>query len=236
VRGDGTQLFPCTLVDELSFSRSIGRPIIIANTDPRFSQGYTALATLGGFTSQDGADTFAHLTNIRVFPDTVAYLEQPPEAVRISKLHEAQYQRIISSAVGAFDEAAPAGEPPVSINDFTEQLRRQQRYRCSFSGVETNEGVAFIIQPLGSGGLWHVSNFLYLDPEPGTLFASFAWTVGPNLQILINTHAASPGLAEAVSRTGQLVLSSTLRFPPDRSALAWHREQFFARFKEEQSS
>lgn len=93
-----------------------------------------------------------------------------------------------------------------------------------------------MIRPLHLGGELHVSNFLFLDPEPGALFERFAWTVGPQFEIIVDTHAVSPDIADTVNRTGMLALNDSVDSWPDREALAWHREQFFARLSRVGSS
>jgi hypothetical protein len=110
-------------------------------------------------------------------------------------------------------------------------LAADQDGRCCFSDVRTYSGMAYPIRPLEWGGLYHTGNFIYLDPEPGALFASFSWTIGPRLELLIDAYAVTSDIADTVNRSGMLAISDKAITSLDRDALAWHREQFFARLR-----
>lgn len=226
--------FSCTFRDELNFSRWIGEPILIANVREGLHRGYFALGKLNGFSNNAAGETIAHISDIRTFPSTIEFAETPVEAGRMAELSDDAYQRIIDSAIGmsGLNESTGDFHTSVPIGVFADQLRRQQRGICSFSGAFTENGTVYPIQPLHQGGRWHASNFLFLDPEPGKLFLAFAWTLGPNLELLLDASAVVAGLAETVPAGGKLALSDAISARPDADAIKWHREQFLARLRE----
>jgi len=232
----GAELFELPDIPDLS-DRS-GDQVIIADTQPSPRQGYVALGILGDIKTGGPDAKAVYVSDIRLFPMPLPFDEQPTNSHGIEELNEERFSRIIADALGQgkFDENTGASNFSVSAYQFADQLGRQQNMRCSFSDVKTYNGVASMIRPLHLGGELHVSNFLFLDPEPGALFERFAWTVGPQFEIIVDTHAVSPDIADTVNRTGMLALNDSVDAWPDREALAWHREQFFARLNRVGSS
>lgn len=235
LRDRSSEFFPCTLQDEISFSRRIGELVLVANTSSLFTHGYCAQGILKEFRNDPTGNTTACLARLRSFPSAIALIEQPPATARMAELSDQQYSRIISAVLYPGEVSDLSGEDTfsVSIKDFSEQLRRQQAGRCSFSGIPTQDGAAYIIRPVQQGGIWHASNFLFLDREPGEQFAAFGWTLGPALEILLNASAIIPGLAETVPQGGKLALGAAISATPDEDAVAWHRAQFLARLRGE---
>lgn len=227
----GTELFACGTHPTLSLAARLGEQIIVASIPPSTQQGYVALGILDRLTEDAKGRTLVHIASLRLFPETLSFIDEPRTDTRIAELSESDFERIIARSLGQneIDDAPASDNFVVAIYQFTNQLARQYERRCSFSDVPTDNGVACIIRPPDRGGKLHVSNFLFLDPEPGMLFERFAWTVGPQFEIIINMHAMRPDIADTVNRTGLLALNDAVATWPDREALAWHRQQFFAR-------
>lgn len=226
-----TATFGCRVEDELLFAGDIGAFVIIANTGSAGDHGYIALGMLSGFrASRSGAE--AIVTDLLAFPYPIGFLEGFPPESGLAVLSDAAFDRIISFSQGyAAEEAPTLFDGFGSLNfEFTRQLEQQRRKRCSFSDVKTYRGVAQPIRPVEHGGRFEISNFLFLDGEPGALFGNFAWTVGPQFQIIIDAQALGADVASTVNRTGMLALGDDVGHWPDRSALAWHFEQFMRRF------
>lgn len=220
-----------SLQHELRFSRHIGEPVLVAIPDGDKAVTYQALARLAAFETDISGETLLRIDTIRIFPNPVKTIEVEAMELGLSQISDDLFHRIIDAVIDPqrFEEDAEAMDNVVSIEQFSKQLERQQKKLCSFSGVPTTEGAAYIIRPLLDGGTWHIQNFLFLDPEPGQLFDNFAWTVGPNLEIIIDSQAMSPDVADTVNRKGVLMLSSEVAAMLDRDALAWHRGQFLER-------
>lgn len=232
----GAELFE--LPDLPNLTDRSGDQVIIADTQPSLKQGYIALGILGDLKIGGPGAGSVYVSDIRLFPSPLPFDEQPANSRGIEDLTEERFNRIIADALGeeGLDEKTGASSFSVSAYQFAEQLGRQQNMRCSFADEKTYNGVASVIRPLHLGGKLHVSNFLFLDPEPGALFERFAWTVGPQFEIIVDTHTTSPDVTDTVNRTGMLALSDSIDAWPDREALAWHREQFFARLSRAQRS
>lgn len=227
----GSEFFSSDVHDSLNLPARLGEQVIIASVPPSAEQGYVALAILDRLSRDAEGKTLVHVTSLRPFPETLSFIGDPPTEAGIADLSESDFKQIIAKSLGdkEIDEAPASGNFLAAIYQFTKQLERQYQRRCSFSDVPTDNGVACIIRPLEMGGKLHVSNFLFLDPEPGVLFQRFAWTAGPQFEIIVDMHAMRPDIADTVNRTGLLALSDAIASWPDREALAWHREQFFAR-------
>lgn len=230
--GDGaSRLFPCSSADARRFAHHIGEPVLIADITPSLAGGYIALGILRDFEIRDANGALARIDNIRTFAQDVPFQETPPDLEGISELADDLFERIAILATPAADadEAFSPYLSTVPLDAFSTQLARQQGRRCSFSDVKTHSGAATIIRPLGLGGTWHIGNFLFLDPEPGQLFARFAWTIGPKLEILIDAYAMTSDISDTINRTGMLAISDRAIASLDRAAIAWHRQQFFNR-------
>ncbi len=226
----GAKSFPCSFLDELRFSSRIGEAILIASVTPGMEQGYAAVGTLSGF-SNDSGGTLVWIEDISAFPSTVAFVENPQAEHKMSEVADDIFDRTIAIAIGEGSEEAPFAYNQLSRDDFSERLRQAQGQRCGFSDVVAEQGEAFFIRPPALGGRWHTSNFLFLDQQPGILFASFAWTVGPRLELIIDTYAAGAAMSRNANQLGMLAVTDAFAARPDRDALAWHREQFFARLR-----
>jgi len=235
--GDGTAVFPCKNADALEFAQHIGEQILIADIGHIAGPRFIALGRLEGFEGEVWARR-AVMADILEFPEPLDLVGPEAELGRMAELDDAMFQMIIE-AVSTGD--APAtyayvreATVPFEAQDhlaleFRRQLERERRRRCSFSDVETRAGDAWIIRPIRQGGTLHIRNCLYLDPEPGILFQKFAWTVGPQFQIIIDVQATEAGVAETVNRLGMLALGDDVSRWPDRSALDWHFEEFCRR-------
>lgn len=226
----GTELFSLSASTALELFTMPGEQIIIASVSPSSPPGYVALGIVDAVSEGAEGRTQVRVASLRLFPETLAFTA-PPAQTGIVELSDSDFDQIIARSLGEkeIDDAAASDNFIVAIYQFTNQLSRQQNGRCYFSDVPTDNGVAAIIRPLDLGGVLHISNFLFLDPEPGVLFERFAWTVGPQFEIIIDMHAMRPDIADTVNRTGLLALSDAVATWPDREALAWHRQQFFAR-------
>lgn len=227
----GTELFACGTHPTLSLAARLGEQIIVASIPPSTQQGYVALGILDRLSEDAEGKTLVHIASLRLFPETLSFIEEPGADISIAELTENVFEQIIARSLGQneIDDAPATDNFLTAIYQITNYLARQYERRCSFSDVPADNGVACVIQPPDSGGQLHVSNFLFLDPEPGVLFQRFAWTVGPQFEIIVDMHAMGPDIADTVNRTGLLALNDAVATWPDREALAWHRQQFFAR-------
>lgn len=228
VRLPATGRFKCRSIDPLVFAHRVGRRILVADISPETAGGYVAIGTLAGFATDSATVT---IENIHLLPREVPFQQPPLAAGGIDDIGDDLFAIVLSLAELLLEaqENTAAFEPAPTLETFLAELRTDQRGRCSFSDTRTYRGRAGIIRPLDQGGTWHISNFIFLDPEPALLFANLAWSVGPRLELLINAYAAGPSLAETVNRDGRLALSERAEHTINRDALAWHRAQFFQR-------
>jgi hypothetical protein len=223
-----THSFRCTLLDELRYSSRIGENIVIAEVHPTMERGYSAIGRLKGFATALDGTTSVVIEKIQPFPSLVAFSWDVPQDKGMAELDDGTYTRIMEKVLGQADEMASSYEH-AQVAEVTEQLKKIYRRRCNFSDVTTRWGRAYIIRPLELGGKMHISNFLFLDPEPGELFTAFAWTVGQKFEIIIDEYSVGPELSATCNSTGHLALTELVADWPDREALAWHRQQFFDR-------
>lgn len=226
-----TQDFACAFDDELRFSNRLGESILIANIAPDMAQGCVAIGRLLRFESGADQTTLVRIEKIRPLINVVPLPDIPQSERRMSELADSVFSEIVAAAVGEGYEEDQFNHQSLSADAFAQQLRRAHDHRCGFSDVATEQGTAFMIQPPKDGGRWHTSNFLFLDPEPGKLFADFAWTVGPRFEIIMDAYAVGPNISDTVNRTGMLALRDMVASWPDRDALTWHRRQFFDRLR-----
>lgn len=230
-------MFPCKAADALEFAQHIGEQILIADIGHVAGPRFIALSRLAGFEGDVWARR-AMVADVLEFPEPLRLDGPEAELGRMAELDDALFQAIIE-AVSTGDAAARSAyvrEAAVPFDaqdylalEFRRQLEAERNRRCSFSDVETHAGDAWIIRPIRQGGTLHIRNCLYLDPEPGILFQKFAWTVGPQFQIIIDAQAMGTGVPETVNRLGMLALGDDVNRWPDRSALDWHFEEFFRR-------
>ena len=205
--------------------------IIVADISPNVVGAYVALGTLGAFDAQKNGTCLVRVDTLRPFETDMPLLEDAPVTLGMTEIDDAVFDRIATATLLSADEAGFAYDPAGARDLFSEQLSRQQQRRCSFSDVTTHKGQAVIIRPLDQGGAWQIGNFLFLDPEPGKLFSAFAWTIGPRLELIIDSYAVTPDISDTVNRSGMLAISDKAITTLDREALAWHRDQFFARLR-----
>ncbi|OAM77478.1 hypothetical protein A3840_09750 [Devosia elaeis] len=233
LRDGASRSFACSAAEARHYADQIGAPILIADITPSLAGGYVAQGILAGFRPDGANGALAVVEDIHAFPRDIPFQKPPPEAEGLAELPGDLFERIIAVARPAsdFDEAFSPYRPMAPQDAFAAQLARRQDRRCCFSDVRTHRGEAFIIRPLALGGTWDIGNFLFLDPEPGALFANFAWTIGPRLEILIDAYAVTPDIADTVNRSGMLAIGDSMIATLDRAAIAWHSEHFFQRLR-----
>jgi hypothetical protein len=223
----------CSLKDEMRHSPHIGQEVLLAYQVVTDGPAMIfARATLTEFASQ-GADTVAVFTGPSILPDETEisgrFQAGPFELVADEDYPQPASGRLAYSAqeAGAFFTRSDL------LGQIAAQVRLNARSVCSFSGVPVafGEGMANPIRPLALGGQEHVRNFIYLHDEPAELFNRFAWTVGPNLEIVVDTYALTASVLPTVNPTGKLLVSEDPSERPDERALAWHREQFMQRLR-----
>jgi hypothetical protein len=215
----------------MRFGGHIGEKIVIADISPNIIGGYVALGTLGPFARQNSGACLVRIDNLHPLEADMPFAEERPATIGMAEIEDAVSARITTATMMAADEVSFAYDTAGPLDLFSEHLSRQQQRRCAFSDVTTHRGQAVIIRPLDQGGAWQIGNFQFLDREPGTLFSSFAWTIGPRLELLIDAYAVTSDIADTVNRSGMLAISDKAITSLDRDALAWHREQFFARLR-----
>ncbi len=224
----GTADIPCLYQDALKLAGRIGQPILIARREPFGAATYIALANIGDVFVLQADEPGLRLKHIHPLARPVPLVATPPDTSQLMELTTADFEHIVLQASGEA-EWAESATPQHDL--FTQQLAIQQDEKCAFSGVRTAEGMAFIIRPLEQGGRWHIGNFLFCDAEAGEQFSALAWTIGPALEVIIDTYAIAPGMADTVNGPGRLAVPEDVATTLDRDALAWHREQFFARLR-----
>jgi hypothetical protein len=218
----------CLYGDAIKLAGRVGQPILIARREPFGAATYIALANIGDIPVSADSSASLRLEQVHYFSRPVPLVSTPSDTSQLIELAASDFEQIAMHASGQ-DDWAENSLPQRDL--FTHQLAVQEDEICAFSGVRTADGMAFIIRPLELGGKWHIENFLFLDPEPGNLFSALAWTIGPQLEIIVDAFAMGADIAETVSRSGILALNRDAQFAPDQAALAWHREQFFARLR-----
>ncbi len=231
LRAGGSAHFRCAPGDALQFGGRIGEKIVVADINPNVAGGYVALGTLGSFAPSKSGGDLVKIDNLAPFEKDMPLGEEHPGAIGMAEIGDAVFDTITTATLMSADEVGFAYDTAGPVDLFSEHLSRQQQRRCSFSDVTTHKGQAVIIRPLDQGGIWQIGNFLFLDPEPGKLFSSFAWTIGPRLELVVDTYAMTSDIADTVNRSGMLAITDKAITKLDRDAIAWHREQFFARLR-----
>lgn len=225
----------CTAADGLSFAWCLGQEVLVATTLSDTGPPLLfATATLDRFVTR-GRSRFALLTNLQLADSEIQLPDLPRTAV-FSWLRDTMFTQAPLPRHAAFLELqeAPAAFVALDIyRDIGRQLRETRRGECSFSGVKValGEGTATPIRPLDAGGEVHIRNFIFLHDEPAHLFNSFAWTIGPDFEIIIDASAAGTGLVSTINRTGKLLVGADQANWPDERALAWHRQRFLERLR-----
>ncbi|WP_157959828.1 hypothetical protein [Devosia submarina] len=223
----------CNLEDELRYSSWIGREVLLAYQVVAGAPAMIfARATLTQFAAY-GSDTIAVFTGPKILPDETEITERFQTGPFAIMPGENFAQPVSESHANSAQEAGTLFTRSDLLGQIAAQVRRNAQSICSFSGVETafSEGLATPIQPQALGGREHVRNFIYLHDEPAQLFNSFAWTVGPDLEIVADAYAMTTQILVTVNPTGKLLVSDDPRQRPDERALAWHREQFLQRLR-----
>lgn len=224
----------CSLEDEVRYSSYLGQEVLVvgrkAESLPRVS---FATARLSRFSPKNEGN-IAVLTNLQIMPSE----EQVPSFLKddVFALLPDEYSFVQPDGDKfnkEVEEASALFHPLDTYGQIAQQVRLAARGICAFSGVEAlpGEGSATPIQPVSLGGRVHVRNFIYLHDEPAAMFSRFAWTVGPELEIIADAHAVTAQMLSTVNPTGKLVISDDPADRPDERALAWHREQFMQRLR-----
>ncbi len=225
-----TQQFPCAFFDELEFSSRLGTPILLANTAPGMEQSYIAVGKIKRFGTGPDGQTLVEVEKIRPFIYRIPMAPVLSGQRSISEISDSDFETIVASAVGAGFGEAVFAHHAATRRAIGQQLRRMQNSHCAFSDVATTDGEAFIIRPPEHGGQWHTTNALFLDKEPGALFTQFAWIVGPQFEIVIDSYAVKPDISDTVNRTGMLALNDTCLAPTTvfrPAAIDTHAPQHF---------
>ncbi len=215
----------------MHFGGRIGETVVVADISPNVVGGYVALGTLASFEKPKSGTCLVRIDHLRLFEMDIPFAQERPSAIGMAEIDDAVFDRVTTAPLMSADEAGFAYDTAGPLDLFSEQLSRQQQRRCSFSDVVTHKGQAVIIRPLDQGGTWQIGNFLFLDPEPGKLFSTFAWAIGPRLELIVDSYAVTPDISDTVNRSGMLAISDKAITLLDRTAIAWHREQFFARLR-----
>jgi hypothetical protein len=223
----------CTFADEVRYSSYIGNEVLLAYQVIASGPSIIyAKATLTKFASQEH-NTVAVFTGPRILPEETK-ISEPFEAGVFKVLSDDHYsqpafgkEELSANDAGAFFTRGGI------LSQIAAQVRLNAGGICGFSAVPVSlgEGLANPIRPLALGGREHVRNFIYLHDEPARLFNDFAWTVGPNLEIVADTYAVTSSVLSTANPSGKLMVSDDPTQWPDERALAWHREQFMQRLR-----
>lgn len=230
---EGALSVASALSDEFKYASRVGQPVLVANMGGKFASAYVALGELAGFVSEPDGTNAVHLRNVTLFPDPMPMRDVPVLRSNIFEISDQAFQAILDLVIDptSVHEDEPGFQPALPGSVFLQQLRREQDDRCSFSGARSDRLEAVIIRPMDQGGHWHISNFVLLDKAPALDFRGFGWSVGPRFQILLNAHAVGQDGVETASPKGILDMPIPSLMRLDRTALDWHREQFFARLR-----
>ena len=222
----------CSQDDELRFSSYLGDRVALAyyftNDGPLYQ---FARATLDRFKTES-SQTVAVFSRLTFNQD----IEQPVYASGpvFSELPDMSDSiPIYDTPLYGADEAVTNFETLDIYGQIGRQVRETANNRCAFCGLTVllGEGSATLIRPIDDGGRVHVRNFIYLQEEPSRLFNRFAWTVGPDMEIITDTWATGTDVLSTVNSTGKLLVGEEQRHWPDERALAWHRQRFFDRLR-----
>ncbi len=218
--------------DEMRYSSHIGQEVLLAY---QFIADGPAMifakATLTHFASR-GNQTLAVFTGAKILPEEIEMPWQPREVFALAP-DQGYWQPAAGKLKLPTEEAGAFFTRTDILGQIAAQVRSNARNICSFSGVEVafGQGLANPIRPLALGGQEHVRNFIYLHDEPARLFNNFAWTVGPDLEIIADAYAMTTSMLSTLNAAGKLLVSDHPRERPDERALAWHREQFMQRLR-----
>lgn len=226
---------PCRFDDEIRFSHFIGADVLVARSlASGLAANYFAVARLARFEPQSKSLVLAHLKAVRPFS-----AEIEPQGRLADDVFQLIDDYVYDQAMGAGgvpslgEMAQPRFASFEVYGEIGRQVRQQQSGICAFSGVKVaeGEGGAVVIRPMDQGGRLHVGNLLFLHDEPGELFSRYAWTVGPELEIIVDSFAVGTDVLSTVAPTGKLAVGNDTNYRPDEAMLAWHRQQFFDRLR-----
>lgn len=220
---------PCALDQHRQFAERLGEAVLLAHVDQSSTAIYLALGQLAGFYVDDFGIGYARLNQINALPNSALAFSSSETGKPIVEIPDKDFEAVIRDAGAELDETAVSFHRAGDSGIFMDQLGRQTHYLCAFSGIYTGSPMATIIRPIEQGGRYHITNFLYLDREVSDSFTNFQWTVGADMEIIVNTHALAGELLEILIAGGQLAVNKGSLASPDPEALTWHRAAFFAR-------
>ena len=233
--GNGSLELACSVQDCIRFADFMGHEVLIAAAPRRGTRpAIVGKAVLQRFSLQT-MSCFAVLSAFKqVLPEKT--LAQWPERA-VFWLPEDDAMTFAQADTARHDAGLDEAPTPFVALDIYGEIARQVRLdsenRCSFSGeaVTLGEGMATPIVPLDNGGKVHARNFIFLHDEPAQLFNQFAWTIGPDLEIIADASVMGTGVLATVNARGRLLVGDDQRQWPDERALAWHRQRFFDRLR-----
>jgi hypothetical protein len=233
--GENPVRFACSAEDAVRFASFVGQEVLVAIA---LAEGQpltiAATAQLAKFSPAETPPT-ATLNNLRLLTSEFS-LPYVREAAQFFFLEDADFNFFQTDSGVLRNHLEEARSPFLALDIYAEiarQVRRQNNSICGFSGVpvEAEEGLAMPIVPLESGGRAHARNFIFLHDEPAHLFNQFAWTIGPDLEIIMDCRAIGTDVLSTINLSGKLVVSRNQDAWPDEQALAWHRQRFFERLR-----
>jgi hypothetical protein len=224
----------CSLEDEVRYSSYLGQEaLLVSRITEDGPRSAFATGVLSRFSSSNEGN-FAVLTDLKVMPSE----QHIPSFLKDSvfALLPDEYSFVQTAESRENEGAAEAGalfHPLEIYGQIAQQVRLLARGLCAYSGVPVSagEGSATPIQPTSLGGRVHVRNFIYLHDEPARLFNNFAWTIGPDMEIIADAYAMTTKLLSTINASGKLLHGDNPADWPDERALAWHREQFLQRLR-----
>ena len=224
----------CSSEDALRYSDCLGDRVALAYfIDDQGPLYQYASATLDRFTTR-GNMLVAEFSRLTFLPNDVEQTVLASSAV-FSVLSDTSDSIPFGEAAPLYgaDEAGTIFESLDIYGQIGRQVRNAAQDLCAFSGVTVlpGEGSATLIRPIDDGGRVHARNFIYLHEEPSRLFNHFAWTVGPDMEIIADAWATGTDVLSTVNSTGKLLVGEEQRHWPDERALAWHRQRFFDRLR-----
>jgi hypothetical protein len=225
----------CSMQDRIRFADHVGQEVLIAATPRRGAKpALVGKAVLQRFSLQT-TSCFAVLSAFDPFPSEKTLARGPERAVFWLSEDDDMFfaQTDTASQHTGLDEAQTQFVALDIYGEIARQVRIDSENRCSFSGeaVTLGEGMATPIVPLDSGGKVHARNFIFLHDEPAQLFNQFAWTIGPDLEIIADASAMGTSVLATVNTSGRLVVGDDQGQWPDERALAWHRQKFLDRLR-----
>lgn len=224
----------CTFEDEVRYSSYLGQEVLVVSRIIETAERTAfATGTLSRFASSNTGN-IAVLSDLQVMPSEQPVPSFLADSVFALLPDEYSFTQPIESEARLEPAEAGAFFHPLEIyGQIAQQVRLLARSFCAYSGivVPAGEGSATPIQPASLGGWVHVRNFIYLHDEPARLFNSFAWTVGPDMEIIVDAFAMTTSMLSKINPGGKLLVGDNRDDWPDERALAWHREQFLQRLR-----